>query len=84
MELRTIAVAIDFSAPSATALRWAEHLAKEACATVRSLHVVDTLRDPDSAATVAKQRRPLFRMGSANFRTGDQRSEDERCTSAYW
>lgn len=43
MELRNIAVAVDFSAPSAMALRWAERLAKDGGGTVRPLHVVDTV-----------------------------------------
>lgn len=43
MESRDIAVAIDFSAPSMIALRWAERLAREAGAVVRPLHVIDTV-----------------------------------------
>jgi nucleotide-binding universal stress UspA family protein len=43
MDPGIIAVAVDFSAPSATALRWAERLAKDAGAEVRVLHVVDTV-----------------------------------------
>jgi nucleotide-binding universal stress UspA family protein len=38
-----IAVAIDFSAASAMALRWAERLAKDTAGTVHALHVVDTV-----------------------------------------
>lgn len=78
MELRTIAVAIDFSARSATALRWAERLAKEAGSTVRPLHVVDTVGPgpgprerlrPEQLAIVdgliadARQRWDTFRQG---------------------
>lgn len=43
MEPRSIAVAVDFSAPSGMALRWAERLAKASGGTVRPLHVVDTV-----------------------------------------
>ncbi|MCZ8132692.1 MAG: universal stress protein [Steroidobacteraceae bacterium] len=43
MEFSTIAVAVDFSAPSAMALRWAQRLAKDAGGRVRAVHVVDTV-----------------------------------------
>jgi nucleotide-binding universal stress UspA family protein len=43
MDHRTIAVAIDFSAASAMALRWAERLAKDTSAAVYPLHVIDTV-----------------------------------------
>lgn len=43
MEAKTIAVAIDFSAPSAMALRWAERLARDAGGAVQAMHVVDTV-----------------------------------------
>jgi nucleotide-binding universal stress UspA family protein len=80
MEFGTIAVAVDFSAPSATALRWAERLAKEAGATVRPPHVVDTVGSgsgprerlrPEQLAIVdgliadARRRWDTFRQGVA-------------------
>jgi nucleotide-binding universal stress UspA family protein len=43
MESRDVAVAIDFSAPSMIALRWAERLAREAGSVVRPFHVIDTV-----------------------------------------
>lgn len=43
MDHRKIAVAVDFSAASAMALRWAERLAKDTSAAVYPLHVIDTV-----------------------------------------
>jgi nucleotide-binding universal stress UspA family protein len=80
----TIAVAIDFSAPSATALRWAERLAKDSGRTVRALHVVDTVGPgpgprerlrPEQRAIVdgliadARRRWQDFRAGAAGAAT---------------
>lgn len=80
MEFRTIAVAVDFSAPSAMALRWAQRIAKDGGGTVRALHVVDTVGPgpgprealrPEQLAIVdgliadARRRWDAFRQGAA-------------------